>query len=148
MTAAAKYCNAVDAAALAQERWKIIPAPRRGALIKKFGENVAVYQESLARMITSESRKILSEANGEVQEIVDICEFALGLSRQLYGLTMPSERANHRMQEVWQPLKPEMLCLWVIQQVLTFRVLFHRAAHILIHLMREIRICLSLVLIV
>jgi aldehyde dehydrogenase (NAD+) len=104
MTSIEQYNEVVERSIEAQQWWKTVPAPQRGLLVQKFGELVTTYKDSLSRMITDESRKISSEAQGEVQEIVDICQFAVGLSRQLYGLTMPSERPNHRMQEVWHPL--------------------------------------------
>lgn len=81
-----------------------VPAPRRGQLIKAFGEAVAAHKLSLAELITLEAGKITSEALGEVQEVIDICDFAVGLSRQLYGLTIVSERKDHRMMEQWHPL--------------------------------------------
>lgn len=81
-----------------------VPAPRRGQLIKAFGEAVSANKISLAELITLEAGKITSEALGEVQEVIDICDFAVGLSRQLYGLTIVSERKNHRMMEQWHPL--------------------------------------------
>jgi len=81
-----------------------VPAPRRGQLIKAFGETVSTQKASLAELITLETGKITSEALGEVQEVIDICDFAVGLSRQLYGLTIVSERKNHRMMEQWHPL--------------------------------------------
>lgn len=99
-----EYDEAVAVAILAQKRMRQLPAPQRGKLIQTFCSLVGQYKDSLAHMITKEARKIKTEASGEVQEIIDICEFAVGLSRQLYGLTMPSERKDHRMQEVWHPL--------------------------------------------
>ncbi|NLI18281.1 MAG: aldehyde dehydrogenase family protein [Actinomycetales bacterium] len=84
--------------------WRVTPAPVRGQLVKRFGELLRAHKETLADLVTIEVGKIRSEALGEVQEMIDICDFALGLSRQLYGRTMPSERAGHRLQEVWHPL--------------------------------------------
>ena len=85
-------------------KWRSLPAPQRGELIRLFGEELRVQKESLAKTITREARKIKTESLGEVQEAIDMCDFAVGLSRQLYGLTMPSERPNHRLQELWHPL--------------------------------------------
>ena len=84
--------------------WRSIPAPQRGELIRQFGEELRLQKKSLAETITKEARKIKTESLGEVQEAIDMCDFAVGLSRQLYGLTMPSERPNHRLQELWHPL--------------------------------------------
>ena len=86
------------------EKWKKIPAPQRGEFIRQFGEQLRLLKELLAETITKEARKIKTESLGEVQEAIDMCDFAVGLSRQLYGLTMPSERPNHRLQELWHPL--------------------------------------------
>ncbi len=85
-------------------KWRALPAPQRGEFIRKFGEELRQQKESLAQIITKEARKIGTESLGEVQEAIDMCDFAVGLSRQLYGLTMPSERPNHRLQELWHPL--------------------------------------------
>ena len=85
-------------------RWRSVPAPQRGELIRQFGNELRLQKESLAKIITKEARKIQTESLGEVQEAIDMCDFAVGLSRQLYGLTMPSERPNHRLQELWHPL--------------------------------------------
>ena len=84
--------------------WRSLPAPQRGEFIRKFGEELRQQKESLAQTITKEAKKIETESLGEVQEAIDMCDFAVGLSRQLYGLTMPSERPNHRLQELWHPL--------------------------------------------
>jgi len=85
-------------------KWRSLPAPQRGELIRLFGEELRLQKEPLAQTITKEARKISTESLGEVQEAIDMCDFAVGLSRQLYGLTMPSERPNHRLQELWHPL--------------------------------------------
>jgi aldehyde dehydrogenase (NAD+) len=85
-------------------KWRTLPAPQRGELIRLFGEELRLQKVHLAQTITKEARKIHTESLGEVQEAIDMCDFAVGLSRQLYGLTMPSERANHRLQELWHPL--------------------------------------------
>ncbi len=98
----------VDAAITDAERafqqWRTVPAPRRGALVKRLGELITTHKEHLADLITIEAGKIRSEALGEVQEMIDICDFAVGLSRQLYGRTMASERPGHRLSEAWHPL--------------------------------------------
>ncbi len=99
---------AVDAAiARAHEAfkvWRTVPAPRRGELIRLFGEELRKAKDALAALVTIEAGKIVAEARGEVQEMIDICDFACGLSRQLYGLTIASERPGHRMMETWHPL--------------------------------------------
>lgn len=100
--------GAVDAKiAKAQEaflKWRSIPAPRRGELVRLLGEEFRTHKDDLGRLVTIECGKILSEGLGEVQEMIDICDFAVGLSRQLYGLTIASERPGHHMRETWQPL--------------------------------------------
>ena len=85
------------------EQWKNYPAPKRGEMIRLFGNAVREAKEDLSKMITLENGKVYQESLGEIQEVIDICDFAVGLSRQLYGLTMPSERQDHRMQEMWNP---------------------------------------------
>jgi len=94
----------IERAADAFARWRDIPAPRRGQVIRALGDALRDAKEDLAQLITLETGKIIVEARGEVQEMIDICDFAVGLSRQLYGLTMPSERPEHRMYEQWHPL--------------------------------------------
>jgi aldehyde dehydrogenase (NAD+) len=84
--------------------WRSVPAPVRGELIRLFGEELRAHKQELGQLVTVEAGKILSEGQGEVQEMIDICDFAVGLSRQLYGLTIASERPNHRMMESWHPL--------------------------------------------
>lgn len=86
--------------------WKQVPAPHRGELIRRYGQLVREHKEVLSRLLTIENGKILTEARGEVQEVIDICEYAVGLSRQLFGLTIASERAEHRLTEYWHPLGP------------------------------------------
>jgi aldehyde dehydrogenase (NAD+) len=86
-----------------------VPAPRRGEFVRVLGEWLREAKPILAKMITLESGKILAESHGEVQEMIDICDFAVGLSRQLYGLTIASERPNHRMMEQWHPLGPVLV---------------------------------------
>ncbi|MDH3462200.1 MAG: aldehyde dehydrogenase family protein, partial [Acidimicrobiia bacterium] len=87
-------------------RWRTLPAPKRGQYIRKLGDALRENEEVLGALVTLEMGKILAEGIGEVQEMVDICDFAVGLSRQLYGNTMASERPNHRMYEHWHPLGP------------------------------------------
>ncbi|MBI2707834.1 MAG: aldehyde dehydrogenase family protein [Proteobacteria bacterium] len=86
--------------------WCLVPAPKRGELIRLYGEELRAHKEALATLITLENGKILEESRGEVQEMIDMCDFAVGLSRQLYGLTIASERPSHRMMETWHPLGP------------------------------------------
>jgi aldehyde dehydrogenase (NAD+) len=84
--------------------WQKIPAPKRGEIIRQIGDRLRAYKEPLGKLVTYEMGKILQEGLGEVQEMIDICDFSVGLSRQLYGLTMHSERPSHRMYEQWHPL--------------------------------------------
>jgi aldehyde dehydrogenase (NAD+) len=84
--------------------WRTVPPPRRGELIRLFGEVLREEKEALGRLVSVEAGKILQEGLGEVQEMIDICDFAVGLSRQLYGLTIATERPGHRMMETWHPL--------------------------------------------
>lgn len=84
--------------------WRLVPPPKRGELVRLFGEELRANKESLGRLVSTEVGKIASEGLGEVQEMIDICEFAVGLSRQLYGLTIATERGEHRMMESWHPL--------------------------------------------
>ena len=84
--------------------WRDVPAPKRGELVRAFGERVRAHKAELGRLISLETGKILQEGLGEVQEVIDICEFAVGLSRQLYGLTIASERPDHKLLETWHPL--------------------------------------------
>ncbi|HTQ13715.1 MAG TPA: aldehyde dehydrogenase family protein [Rhizomicrobium sp.] len=86
--------------------WRDVPAPRRGELVRLFGEELRASKDALGRLVTLEAGKILQEGLGEVQEMIDICDFATGLSRQLYGLTIASERPGHRMMETWHPAGP------------------------------------------
>jgi aldehyde dehydrogenase (NAD+) len=104
--------NPAEAAARAAEafvKWRTVPAPRRGELVRLLGEELRAAKEPLARLITLECGKIFQEGLGEVQEMIDICDFAVGLSRQLYGLTIASERPSHRMMEQWHPLGPVLV---------------------------------------
>ncbi len=84
--------------------WRNVPAPRRGELVRLLGEELRAEKDALGRLVTLECGKVLSEGLGEVQEMIDICDFAVGLSRQLYGLTIATERPDHRMMETWHPL--------------------------------------------
>jgi aldehyde dehydrogenase (NAD+) len=84
--------------------WRTTPAPKRGELIRLLGEELRKHKDDLGALVTLESGKIYQEGLGEVQEMIDICDFAVGLSRQLYGLTMPSERPGHRLAETWHPM--------------------------------------------
>ena len=94
----------IAAADKAFKAWRVIPAPKRGELIRLLGEELRAAKEPLAKLVTLECGKILEEGRGEVQEMIDICDFAVGLSRQLYGLTIATERPDHRMMETWHPL--------------------------------------------
>ncbi|MBM3511037.1 MAG: aldehyde dehydrogenase family protein [Alphaproteobacteria bacterium] len=94
----------ISRAEAAFRAWRDVPAPKRGELIRLFGEELRAHKDALGRLVTIESGKILEEGRGEVQEAIDICDFALGLSRQLYGRTIASERPGHRMMETWHPL--------------------------------------------
>nr|WP_231991949.1 aldehyde dehydrogenase family protein [Mycobacterium sp. ACS4331] len=96
--------TAVAQAGRAFTTWRTTPAPVRGALVGRLGELLAEHKDELAQLVTIEAGKITSEALGEVQEMIDICEFAVGLSRQLYGRTIASERPGHRLMETWHPL--------------------------------------------
>ncbi len=84
--------------------WRNVPAPQRGDLVRAFGDTVRRYKPELGRLIALETGKILQEGLGEVQEVIDVCEFAVGLSRQLYGLTIASERPEHKLLETWHPV--------------------------------------------
>ncbi len=96
----------IDAAAEAFSQWRLVPGPRRGELVRQIGLRFRQQKEALAALVTLEVGKIPQEALGEVQEVIDICDFAVGLSRQLHGLTIASERPEHRMMEQWHPLGP------------------------------------------
>src|SRR5882757_9286613 len=101
---AADATKAIAQAHAAFLEWRTVPAPKRGELIRLLGEELRAELPTLGRLVTIETGKILSEGHGEVQEMIDICTFAAGLSRQLAGLTVPSERPRHRMMETWHPL--------------------------------------------
>ena len=98
------YNQLINKSVEAQKQWRSIPAPARGDLIRHFGNNLRKNLMSVGKGVTRESKKILVEGIGEVQEVIDMCDFAVGLSRQLYGKTMPSERPDHRLQELWNPI--------------------------------------------
>ncbi len=100
------YNEVAEAAREGFFTWRMLPAPRRGEIVRQLGEELRRHKKALGRLISLEAGKILSEAEGEVQEAIDIADFAVGLSRQLYGLTMHSERPRHRMYEQWHPLGP------------------------------------------
>ncbi|MDE2763699.1 MAG: aldehyde dehydrogenase family protein [Gemmatimonadota bacterium] len=99
-----EYDHIVDRAHGAFLEWRKLPAPRRGEVVRRLGERLRADKEALGALVTLEMGKIRAEGEGEVQEMVDICDFAVGLSRQLYGLTMASERPDHHMREQWHPL--------------------------------------------
>jgi aldehyde dehydrogenase (NAD+) len=96
--------RAIADAARAFSSWRATPAPVRGALVGRLGELLALHKHDVAKLVTIEAGKITAEALGEVQEMIDICQFAVGLSRQLYGRTIASERPGHRLMETWHPL--------------------------------------------
>ena len=108
-TACLAYCSeeqqdtSVEASKRAFDEWRDVPAPRRGEIVRALGDSLRRHKSALAALVTVESGKIYSEALGEVQEMIDICVFAAGLSRQLYGLTMGSERPGHKLAEYWHP---------------------------------------------
>jgi len=101
--------SACERASSAFLEWRSVPAPRRGELVRLLGDELREAKEPLARLVTLETGKIVQEGLGEVQEMIDICDFAVGLSRQLYGLTIASERPDHRMIEQWHPLGPVLV---------------------------------------
>lgn len=104
ITTAAQYDKVVKSAQEAFSEWRKLPAPRRGEIVRQFGDVLRLNKDALGSLVSYEMGKSLQEGLGEVQEMIDICDFAVGLSRQLYGLTMHSERPNHRMYEQWHPL--------------------------------------------
>jgi aldehyde dehydrogenase (NAD+) len=105
-TATAEMPEVIARARRAFGAWRDVPAPRRGELVRLLGEELRVSKETLGAIVTLETGKIVSEGLGEVQEMIDICDFAVGLSRQIYGLTIASERPGHRMAETWHPMGP------------------------------------------
>ena len=98
------YEKTIQTAEAAFKKWRMIPAPQRGEIVRQIGEALRKYKEPLGKLVSYEMGKSLQEGYGEVQEMIDICDFAVGLSRQLYGLSMHSERPGHRMCEQWHPL--------------------------------------------
>src|SRR5215468_10218271 len=96
--------RAISAATEAAAAWRSVPAPHRGELVRRLGQKLRELKPILGRLVSLEAGKILAEGEGEVQEMIDMCDFATGLSRQLYGLTIASERPGHRMMETWHPL--------------------------------------------
>jgi len=98
------YEKVVTTALEAYKTWRLMPAPKRGEIVRQFGNRLRDYKQELGMLVSYEMGKSLQEGLGEVQEMIDICDFAVGLSRQLYGLTMHSERPGHRMYEQWHPL--------------------------------------------
>jgi aldehyde dehydrogenase (NAD+) len=100
------YDAAVESAAAAFKKWRTTPPPQRGEIVRQIGKALREHKADLGLLVTLEAGKIKSEGLGEVQEMIDMCDFAVGLSRQLYGLTIASERPNHRMLEQWHPLGP------------------------------------------
>jgi aldehyde dehydrogenase (NAD+) len=105
-TSSDSVTEAIVRAKTAFLEWRSMPAPRRGELVRILGDELRSAKVALGRLVTIEAGTILSEGQGEVQEMIDICDFAVSLSRQLYGLTIASERPNHRMMEQWHPLGP------------------------------------------
>jgi L-aminoadipate-semialdehyde dehydrogenase len=104
LASAQEYDAVVAQAVEVFERWRMFPVPKRGQIIREIGDELRRFKDDLGALVTLEMGKILAEGKGEVQEMIDIADFAVGLSRQLYGLTMPSERPQHRMFEQWHPL--------------------------------------------
>ncbi|MBP90321.1 MAG: aldehyde dehydrogenase family protein [Planctomycetaceae bacterium] len=100
------YEQCVEKAQKAFTTWRMMPPPQRGEIIRQFGQVLREHKKDLGLLVTMEVGKIVSEGEGEVQEMIDMCDFAVGLSRQLYGLTMASERPSHRLFEQWHPLGP------------------------------------------
>ncbi|MBL1422477.1 MAG: aldehyde dehydrogenase family protein [Alphaproteobacteria bacterium] len=96
----------IDASVVAFKQWRAVPAPRRGELVRILGNILRDKKDALGSLVALECGKIYQEGLGEVQEMIDICDFAVGVSRQLYGLTISSERPLHKMREYWQPLGP------------------------------------------
>jgi aldehyde dehydrogenase (NAD+) len=103
-TDAASYSQVIATATKAFQEWRMVPAPKRGEIVRQVGDALREHKEALGQLVSYEMGKSLQEGLGEVQEMIDICDFAVGLSRQLYGLTMHSERPLHRMYEQWHPI--------------------------------------------
>ena len=104
LASAQDYDQVVSESVEAFARWLLVPAPKRGQIVREIGDELRRFKDDLGTLVTLEMGKILAEGKGEVQEMIDVADFAVGLSRQLYGLTMPSERPGHRMYEQWHPL--------------------------------------------
>jgi len=104
LESAAEVEQKISRAERAFQAWRAVPAPRRGELVRLLGEELRAHKADLGELVSWEAGKITQEGLGEVQEMIDICDFAVGLSRQLYGLTIASERPGHHMRESWQPL--------------------------------------------
>jgi aldehyde dehydrogenase (NAD+) len=104
LATAQDYDRVVSDAAEVFARWRMVPAPKRGQIVREIGDELRHFKDDLGTLVTLEMGKILAEGKGEVQEMIDVADYAVGLSRQLYGLTMPSERPQHRMYEQWHPL--------------------------------------------
>ncbi|MDG2013762.1 MAG: aldehyde dehydrogenase family protein, partial [Pirellulaceae bacterium] len=100
----ATYHQVVETASTAFQHWRTVPAPQRGQVVRELGESLRAHRDVLGELVSLEMGKIRAEGIGEVQEMIDICEFAVGLSRQLCGSTMHSERPGHRMYEQYHPL--------------------------------------------
>src|SRR6266478_3640888 len=98
------YEQVMAAAVAAAAAWRLVPAPKRGEAVRLMGEELREYKDALGSLVSMENGKIKAEGDGEVQEMIDIADFAVGQSRMLYGKTMPSERPRHRMMEQWHPL--------------------------------------------
>jgi aldehyde dehydrogenase (NAD+) len=104
LAVAADYETVMEQAKNASIFWRGLPAPKRGDIVRQLGDALRLHKQDLGTLVSYEMGKSLQEGLGEVQEMIDICDFAVGLSRQLYGLTMHSERPHHRMYEQWHPL--------------------------------------------
>ena len=102
----ADYDRVVAAAEKAFQRWRLLPPPKRGEIVRQLGDELRRHRDDLGLLVALEVGKIRTEGRGEVQEMIDMCDFAVGLSRQLYGLTIATERPEHRMFEQWHPLGP------------------------------------------
>lgn len=103
---AASLDQKISDATAAFQSWRTLPAPRRGELVRLLGEELRANKEALGALVTMDCGKIYQEGLGEVQEMIDICDYAVGLSRQLFGLMIASERPGHRMSETWHPAGP------------------------------------------
>ena len=106
MASAADYERVINRSTHAFRTWRLVPPPLRGEVVRQIGTALRAVKDDLGLLVTLETGKIRTEGLGEVQEMIDMCDFAVGLSRQLYGLTIASERPRHRMIEQWQPLGP------------------------------------------